>query len=253
MTSEEELIKKRFAELANKSLSCGYFLFTDFLGLSDQSLFNEAKKNFPGVSYVSFGGAEGAERVMIRFGDEEELGYSEEFPIRVIKVEPKAPKFAHPLSHRDFLGATLNLGIERSVIGDIAIIDNVAYIFARDDIADYIAESLVRVRNTDVITEIIPLSELPSVQLYQTHTVKIQLSGERLDAAIAKVFCISRDDALSLFRKHLVFVCGRLTENNSYTPRNGDIISVRGYGRFIYRGVSGVSKKGKLNVEVDVY
>ena len=78
---ESELLKKRFSELANKSYSHGIYLFTDFLGLAEQAVFNEAKAAFRGIPYTAFGGAFGAERVMIRFGDEESFGYTEEFPI----------------------------------------------------------------------------------------------------------------------------------------------------------------------------
>ena len=83
---------------------------------------------------VLFGGAAGAERVMIRFGDEESLGYEQPFPIAIIKAEPVSPKFAEKLTHRDFLGAILNLGIERSTVGDIIVRESTAYFFVKEDI-----------------------------------------------------------------------------------------------------------------------
>ena len=251
MTPDYELIKKRFIELARKSASGSYYIFTDFLGLAEQSIFNDARASFGKVRYTLFGGAEGTERVMVRFGDPEELGYEEDFPISIIKVAPRAQKFADKLSHRDFLGAILNLGIERKLIGDIAIIENVGFIFAKSDIADYISSSLERVKHTDVSSTVI--DSLPEGDLYRTETVTVQLSGERLDAVISKLFGISRDDSLSLFKKGLVFVSGKLTPNNSYTPKVNDVISVRGFGRFIYRGVTGTSRKGKLNVLIERY
>ena len=81
----------------------------------------------------------------------------------------------------------------------------------------------------------------------------MQAVGERLDAIIAKVFSLSRDEANTYFKRRLVFVSGRLTENNSYIPKPDECISVRGLGRFIYRGYSSTSKKGKLNIDIDVY
>ena len=94
MTDEELLLKKRFIELAKKSDERSYFTFTDFLGLAERSIFAEAKASLCKVSFTEYGGAEGCERVMIRFGSEEELGYSEPFPITVLKIEPRAAKFA---------------------------------------------------------------------------------------------------------------------------------------------------------------
>lgn len=251
MTDERELLKKRFTELARRAYNSGIFTFTSFLGLAEQSAFDEVKRMLGSIPYTAFGGAEGCERVVIRFGSEDEVGYEMPFPISVIKAEPTSKKFADKLTHRDFLGSIMNLGIEREMLGDIVIIDNVGYIFALDSIAPYIAESLVRVRHTDMHTEII--AELPEGELFRTESKTVQAVGERLDAIVAKVFNLSRDDAQSLFKKRLVFASGREIESTSYIPKENEVISVRGHGRFIYRGCTSLSKKGKMNIKVDVY
>ena len=251
MTEELELLKKRFVELGRKSFNAGIFTFTDFLGLAEQSAFSEIKKELKGVSYTTYGGAEGAERVMIRFGSEEDIGYSVPFPISILKAEPLSQKYADKLTHRDFLGAILNLGIERDVLGDIVIIDNVGYIFAKEDIAGYIADSLTRVKHTDVKLSI--TEQLPEGQLYRTEKKTVQVSGERLDAVVAKVFSLSREEAQSLFKKRLIFADGRQIDSPSDTPKENEKISVRGQGRFIYLGCQSYSKKGKMNTLVELY
>ena len=252
MSDERALLKNRFIELARKSYNSGIFTFTDFLGLAEQDVFREAEAAIRPLPYTLFGGTEGTERVMVRFGDAEEFGYELPFPNSVVKVEPLSQRFADRLGHRDFLGAILNLGIERSRLGDIVIRDNVGYVFAREDIAVYIADSLSRIKHTDVRATV--TEELPEEgELYKTEMRRIQLSGERVDAVIAKVFSLSRDDAQALFKRGLVFVSGRCVESVSHTPREGDVISVRGYGRMIYRGPSSTSRKGKLNVDVELF
>ena len=251
MTEDLELLKKRFIELGRKSFNSGIFTFTDFLGLAEQSAFSEVKKELRGIPFTAFGGAIGAERVMIRFGSEEEIGYSLPFPIAIIKAEPLSQKYADKLTHRDFLGAILNLGIERDVLGDIVIIDNVGYIFAKEDMAGYIADGLTRVKHTDVKAEI--TEELPEGELYRTEKKTVQVSGERLDAVVAKVFSLSREEAQSLFKKRLVFADGRQIDSPSYSPKEKEKISVRGHGRFIYLGCQSYSKKGKMNTLVELY
>lgn len=251
MTADTELIKKRLLELGRKSYNSGIFTFSDFLGLAEQSAFAEIKRELRGIHYEAFGGAEGAERVIIRFGSEEELGYSMPYPISIVKAEPQSQKYADRLSHRDFLGALLNLGIERDTLGDIVIIDNVGYIFALESIAPYIAENLIKVKRTDVSASII--TELPEGQLYRTERRTVQISSERLDAVIARVYSLSREDAQLLFKKRLVFADGREIDSSSYTPKENERISVRGHGRFIYLGKQSLSKKGKLNVAVETY
>lgn len=251
MTDDLELLKKRFIELAGRSYNSGIFTFTDFLGLAEQSAFSEIKKDLRGCSYTAFGGAEGAERIMIRFGSAEDLGYEVPFPISIVRAEPVSQRYSDKLTHRDFLGAILNLGIEREALGDIVIIDNVGYIFARESMATYIAESLIRVKHTDMKVSVV--TELPEGRLYSTEKRTVQTSGERLDGVVAKVFCLSREDAQALFKKRLVFANGREIESTSYIPKTGEKISVRGHGRFIYLGVQSLSKKGKLNIAVEIY
>ncbi len=251
MSDERELLKKRFLELSHKSYSQGIFLFTDFLGLMEQAAFSEVTRDMRGVTYSLFGGADGCERVIVRFGSEEELGYCVPFPITTLLLEPKSEKFAEKLTHRDYLGAILNLGIERRLIGDIVIRDTRAYIFVKEEIADYIMAELSRARHTDITVSVV--DSIPEGELYRTERITVQANGERLDALIAKAFSLSRDASQSYFAKGLVFVSGRCTESTSYIPKEGEVVSVRGLGRFIYRGVTGHSRKGKLNIALDLY
>lgn len=246
-----DITKKRLLDLAKRSYDGGYYLFSDFLDLAGQSDLTAVRAAFGHKAYTTFGGADGAERVMARFGNEEELGYTEDFPISCIRCEPKSMKFADKLTHRDFLGALMNLGIERSTLGDIIVSENVGYIFAKTDICEFIITELIKVKRTDVICSI--TDDIPAGELYKTERKVVQAVGERIDAVIAKVFSISREESLSYFKKRLVFVDGRQIENNSYIPKSGEKVSVRGLGRFIYLGYQTLSKKGKLNIEVDLY
>ena len=243
--TDNELIAKRFSELKRKS--DGYFTFTDFLGLAEQSILKSTVRD----GYTLFGGADGCERVMARFGIPSELGYEEDFPIGIIEIAPKSEKFAERLTHRDYLGSILNLGIERDILGDIIIRDTKAYLFVKSDMADFITDSLTRIRHTEVILK--KVKEIPDGELFKTKRIRIQANGERVDAVVAKVFSLSRDDSAALFKRGLVFINGVECVSVSKTLKCDDIVSVRGHGRFIYRGYESLSKKGKLNIEIDVY
>ncbi len=249
MDAQLELLAKRLIELSRKADNGGYYTFTDFLGLGEQSVLESVKRQI-GTHYSVWGGAEGAERIMVRFGNPDELGYEQPFPILCIKLEPVSQRFADKLTHRDFLGALLNLGIERSRLGDIAILDNVGYVFAEEGIADYIISTLSRVKHTDIKA---CLTDAPSGELYRTERRRITLESERIDAVIAKVYNLSRADAQALIKRSLVYVGGMLCESVSYTPKPDNVISVRGKGRMIYRGYDMTTRKGKLAVLVDVY
>jgi RNA-binding protein YlmH len=251
MNDDTELLKKRLKELYDKADNGAYYTFTDFLGLMEQSVLAEIMPRLYRGSVDTYGGAEGAERVMIRFGSESDLGYSMPYPISLLKVEPLSQKYAEKLSHRDFLGAIMNLGIERDTMGDIVIIDNVGYIFVKEDMATYIADSLTKVRRTDVKAEV--TETLPDGELYRTERRNVQANGERLDALVAKVFSLPREEAQSLFKKRLVFADGRQIDSTSYVPKQNEKISVRGHGRFIYLGPQSLTRKGKMNISVEIY
>lgn len=247
----EELLKKRFAELAQKCYQKNQYTFTGFLGLADTACFYEMERELSYVPYAIWGGYEGAERVMIRFGSEEMLGYEEAFPVVCLKICPLAEKFADALTHRDYLGAMMNLGIERDVLGDILIEEKNAWIFCSQSMSDFISKNLIKVKHTSVLCEI--SEELPYFSSRDIQEVKIQIPSERIDGIVAKVYKLSRSESAELFRQKRIFVEGRLCENNSRLLKTGDTVSVRGYGKFEYRGEAGLSRKGKLNVLIGYY
>ena len=250
--SEEEQLKKRFLELADRAYTKCQYQFTGFMTLAETSVFLQAAREFPHVPYTLFGGIEDCERQMARLGSEELMGYEEPFPICCLKAEPNQQKFADSLSHRDVLGALMNLGIERSTLGDILLCDNVAYIFCTEKMADYLAGELTQIRHTPVHCCI--AEQLPDISvLHKVEEVRVQVTSIRLDAVISKVYNLSRGDSLELFRAKRVFVGGKLCENNSYGLKEGEIVSVRGFGKFKYLSQGGVSKKGKVNVTVGKY
>lgn len=264
--------KNRLKDLADKSYKQNIYTFTGFLGLPEQDIFWQMEREIRHVGYTFCGGiateegtlgeeadmiAEsgvvkaGRDRKVLRFGNPSDLGYEEEFPIVCVHISPLLAKFADKLSHRDFLGSLMNLGIDRSTLGDIVVGEKECYLYCLDSIADYICENLTKIKHTNVKCERVKDGkEIPQEEPTEE---KILVSSERLDGVIAKVYQMSRSDALEYFRGKRVFVNGRLCENNSRTLKNGDVVNVRGYGKFIYVGVDYETKKGKLNVAVKVF
>lgn len=250
MNKEEELIKNRIRDLADRSFNNNQYTFTDFLSMAEASIYYSNIQEFNFVKGTLWGGNDICERKILRFGCEDQLGYSMEFPIKILCIKPLMAKFSDLLTHRDILGALMNLGIERSVLGDIYIIKNIAYVFCLDSISDYICENLSKVKHTSVLC--VEVDNTPELVVGEKLEKCIQIQSERIDAVIAKVYNLSRSQSIPLFAERRVFVNGRLCENNSYSVKVGDMITVRGNGRFEYVGVEGISKKGKLNARVIV-
>ena len=251
MEKEDLLLQKRFAELARRSYSQNMFTFTDFLSLPELDLFYQKEPQLRYAGVTVFGGAQGTDRKMIRFGNTEELGYEERFPIVCIAMEPLLEKFGENLSHRDYLGALMNLGIERENLGDIFIKGKTGYVFCLERIADFIMDNLSQVRHTHVKLRILEKEE-EFIQK-EIEEMVVVAASERIDGVIAKVYNLSRSQSIEHFRAKKIYINSRLCENNSYQLKQDDIVSVRGYGKFVYKGVTYQTKKGKFSVKVGIY
>ena len=92
--SDELILKKRLTELAEKAYGQGTYTFSTFLGLAEQDVLMRLERDIRHVPKTLFGGAEGCQRVMVRFGDEDLCGYDLPFPIVCLKAAPTAPKYA---------------------------------------------------------------------------------------------------------------------------------------------------------------
>lgn len=248
---ELQQLKNRFHDLADRSYAQGVFTFTGFLGLGEQDAFWQEEPKLKYAGYTVYGGCENADRVMVRFGSAEELGYEVPFPIVCIHIRPLVSKFADDLTHRDFLGALMNLGIDRSTIGDIKVGEKQAYLFCQDTIGEFICENLDKVRHTSVKCAVTESAE--DLVQEEPEIVCVQVQSVRVDAVLSKVYNMSREKSLDLFRAGKVFVNGRICENNARTLKAGDVVNARGYGKFRLEAGSRETRKGKLAIEAAVY
>ena len=247
---KDEFLLKRIRELANLSYQRDIVTFTDFLNLNEQNMLVSLKLHQMGVEVKLFGGYEHAERQMAAFFPES-LGFSWDYPIDCLKIEPKALRFSEELGHRDYLGALLNLGVDRSVVGDILIKDKEAWFFCLHKMSDFFIENFIRVKHTTVlVSRVEQAEEIPEPEF---EMINGTCASVRLDALIGLAFQASRSSIVSFIESGLVFVNGKLITSNGYEPKEGDIISVRGKGRFIYDGVSRQTKKGRLGVRIRKY
>lgn len=252
-SNDDALLYKRLIELSNRAYQNNIYCFSDFLSLSGQDVLYQASrdKSFAPVSFDLFGGYENCERKMVRFGSQADLGYLVDFPIRCLKIEPLSPKFAKEYTHRDFLGSLMSLGIDRKKFGDIYVDGLDAYLYADESTADYLIENMTSVGRNSVK---LSFSTLPDSYIKEKlNEITIQVASPRADAVIAKVYNLSRKDTIPYFLEKKVSVNGHLVENNDKALAAGDSVSVRGFGKFNLVSEGGLSKKGKLNLNVEIF
>lgn len=242
MTREEQQLEKHFRDLARTSYQRGIVVFSDFLNLNELNIFQSLRGEFSYLETETFGGYELAERQIAVFRPEAPVFYAD-YPVKCLKITPLNAKFAEDLNHRDYLGAVLNLGIDRACLGDILMEEDAAYLFCLERMADFIRDNLTRIRHTSVYVEQVEAENFHYEPKYKE--VSGTVASVRLDKLLALAFNASRSSLTGLIEGGKVFVNGKLVTSNGYEPKEGDLISVRGMGRFRFRGTGGQSKKGR--------
>jgi len=250
MKKEELMLQKRLIELSKLAYQRGIVTYSDFLNLNELNILHTMPKNELYTSYKVFGGYDFSERQMVAFLPDA-LCYEYFYPISVLKISPLQKKFAESLSHRDYLGAILNLGIERSKIGDILVQDNSAILFIHQSLETFVQEELRRIKHTSVMAEPENFAEISYKP--KTEEKKGTVSSLRLDSLMALAFSSSRTKLVSYIENGKVFVNGKLITSNGYQIKEEDIISVRGLGRFQFKETLSQTKKGRYFVTIDMY
>lgn len=246
METGEEALRKRFAELSFRAAQRCSATFTPFLNLAEQSELQNMEHRLE-VLPTWQGGYDGAERRVACFSREPEKVKA---PIVCLRVQPKGEKFVSAFGHRDILGAVMGLGVKRECIGDIVLQGKGGYLFCLSEMADYLCRELHEVGRAAVTCTI---CEVPELLQTPPESRSFVVASLRLDALIAAIWHLSRSEAQQLFPKQLVFVNGKCILTPGDNAREGDIISVRGRGRFCLEQVSGETRKGRLRIQAAVY
>ncbi len=236
-----------FAHIFDLAVACEKHYsatYGDFLSENSLSELSKREQFLP-LSPVLFGGHDDAERKMVAFIPED---MSPEFPISVVRFYSPRIK---SLSHRDFLGSILALGIKREKCGDIIIKDDEAYAFLHDDIASYVASNITKIGREGVKTSLVEPSQI-ELSEKSFREIKGTVSSLRLDSIISLFAGKGRSKASDLISAGFVFVNGIETTKNDAHLKDGDTISVRGKGKATL-SVGGTSKKDRIFITLNIW
>ncbi len=250
MNKEEILLRKRLIELSNQAYTRDIVTFSDFLNLNELNILHTTPKDMFSSRYETYGGYESSERQMVSFLPDA-LYYEFSYPIQAIEIRPVNRKFSEELNHRDYLGSLMNLGIERSKMGDILLEDDRAILFARQEISSFITENLTKIRHTIVKTNILETSDICYEPSFQSITGNV--ASVRLDSVLSVAFPMSRSKMTAFIEAGRVFVNGKLITSNGYHLKEEDIISVRGLGRIKFMHIISETRKGRYMISVNKY
>lgn len=157
------------------------------------------------------------------------------------------------LSHRDYLGALLALGIERDSFGDIALqSDGEAVLFCTRPIARFLLEHLERI-GADAV-RVFPYTVDESFTDGRSYRpIHATVASARLDCVVAALTNLSREDAQTAIRTGLVELDFEVAERVELPLDPPATVSVRGYGRYRVRAFDGETRKGRLRLLADQY
>ena len=244
--------EKRLADVAaNLSRLCERRCepcYSDFLSEGEQMLVQRALFSGGGTRFMFWGGFEAAQRAMLCVYPEFCEPSESDFPLEALSVSFRS---SAGLSHRDFLGALMGLGLKRGVIGDIVISGGAATCFVKSELAPYIRAQLEKVGREGVtFTE--KGADL-SKAAQQLSERQCTVSSLRLDAFVSECSGLSRAKAQQAVKGGLVAVNALVVCSVDRRIENGDKISVRGFGKFVVGFDGSMSKKGKYRVTVSKY
>ena len=155
------------------------------------------------------------------------------------------------LSHRDYLGSVLGLGLERDALGDIAVQnDREAVVFCKRRMANFLLSTLEKVA-TDAVKcrEYAVGDDFTDGRRYKP--VIDTVASARLDCIVAALTNLSREDAQGLVRGGMVDLDFETEERVDKILTAPATLSVRGYGRYVLRAFDGETKKGRLRMRAD--
>ncbi len=246
MPSDDDDIKlmlSKACDLYNRAINTSAPFFTKFLSPPESAaILGRFPKN---ELYIHlFGGFEDAERNICVFSVYDDYIT---YPVTALNFKPKSKNAA--LSHRDYLGSILSLGIKRELLGDIVVDDGGAVVFCLDEIADYIIQNLLKIGGTGVVITREDNPEAISVKK-NFETISSTVSSLRCDSIVASAANLARAKAAELIEKGLVTLNYEAAKSAHQPVKDGDVISVRGCGKFKLRTEGNLTKKGRIHVDI---
>ena len=254
--TEEQLLIAVIQDKINECRNNSVITCTDFLDLNKQSDAVSYADRQSDVNWMLYGGYDDAERKMMIF-----IPYYIDDLIDFLKDDPESAPWVvfradkdnfSTLSHRDYLGALMGMGIKREKLGDIIVDSGGCSFFAKPEIASYIESEF-----TSAGRGTLKVSRLPCFNDFSnSKNTKEKLcfvSSLRLDSVVSAVFSLSRTKASDFIEKGLAFVNDRNILKPDYKVKENDKIVIKGLGRAILKDGSSKSKKGRVALTAEIF
>lgn len=229
--------------------------YTDFLDMYQISLVSNFLKKISFKEYILVGGYKEAERkclIIYPSKEEENAKKLEKEILKIVRINLYDEDIGK-YTHRNYLGGIVKLGLKREKVGDILVRKEGADIICLESFAEILKQelsTLTRFEKSKI--EIKEMNEI-IVPIVQKEEIKIIIPSFRLDNFVSDLARTSRSKAVEIIKQERVFINGQNETKVSKQVKEGDIITIRGKGRFVVKQLSGTTRSGRTVVIIEKY
>lgn len=243
--SSDKFFYARLGDIVSQTEKNGVCNFSDFL---DERQCAEAEnwclRNTGGLMYKLWGGFPDASRRMLAvYPDYYEDYIMEDFPFICLTFTYRKED---RLTHRDFLGTFMGMRLRRDIIGDIIVGEGITQAFVTDVAGKLISSTVSKIGRTGVKCFTDRPFEMEVKQEFRTLSGTV--ASLRLDCVVSFATGLSREKSAVLIRSDKVEVNHFPVRSVSAEVRNSDMISVRGYGKFILSESGELTRKNRIHI-----
>ncbi|KIL35351.1 RNA-binding protein S4 [Cohnella kolymensis] len=221
---------------------------TDFLDPRQAYILFSLANRHPDAQVRLDGGSADAERQRAIIAPDYRNIEVEDMGIAVLDISSDDRRISE-LDHGDYLGALLGLGIKRDKIGDLHVREDGCHALIAEEIGDFLIGHMKQAHRVDVMVSMLPLSALQEVKIKLDEQM-FSVASLRLDGVASDVFRLSRTKIMAPIRAGRCRVNWKSEEDPSTLLKAGDVVSMKGFGRFKVLDVEGVSKSGRIRVRI---
>lgn len=247
-TEDDAFFYAKLKDAVRLCLKRGFPCFVGFLNEHQVSLAKAYLKKEQQSNFSFFCGYQNGERAILGVCANQEGIMDYMFPLSPLTFSFKKE---YALSHRDFLGALMGMGLKREAIGDILVESGRAVIFVKDEVKAFILTQIEKIGSVGVTISEDYIEPLP--QPYSFKELTCTVASMRLDNIVSAVTGQSREKSSKLIKSGMVAVNAVVLDSVSREIKTGDKIAVRRKGKFIVSDMHGLTKKGRQKLTIKEY
>ncbi len=248
ITDEDKILLNQVADWAAAAENKYISKYSFFLDERQSALCEQMLKSMTFSNYRFYGGHEGADRNILCVYPDYSTAENNDFPINCLLFKYNKD---YKLSHRDFLGSLMSLNIARNTIGDIVVSNGRAQIYVYDKVCDLVLRDISKIGRVGVTVQQNNIDPLRvSVEFEE---ISGTVSSLRLDCVLSLSLRISREKAKSIIMSKGIVLNHLMTYDADTVLKDGDIFSIKGFGKYIFKSINGVSKKNRFHITLNKY